>query len=63
MTNKSLFQAAILHHDPEDGTYLLVEPQFILATSQEIARTIIQREIPEELLECLEEVQTIVNPF
>lgn len=70
---KTLFEYAILHHrkptkkEEEDGqrtvSKMIVEPTRILAKNEQEAMMVIAREIPQEYVERLDEVEVIVRPF
>lgn len=59
---KHLYEVAVLHHD-KDGTTEVVKPKSILATTTEVARLAVVREIPEEYAEKLDDLEVLVRPF
>jgi len=42
---------------------VIIQPHLVVATSQEIAGTMVAREIPEEYVDKLERVEVFVRPF
>lgn len=70
MSKKSLFTYAILYHErvttkegEEIKTSVLGEPKTALSTSGKQIGMIAAREIPEDKLEYLDDIEIVVRPF
>lgn len=70
MAKGKIFEFAILRHPMPDNpndkplpSVLVQEPKYILAQDQQQATILAAREIPEESLDKLEEVEIAVRPF
>lgn len=68
MSQKSLFEYAVLHHITDDegevtDTKLLVEKNIRLESDEKVLAAKIYRELPESVIEDLENVQIIIRPF
>lgn len=60
---KSLYQVSVLHRASSGKTTVVVEPKTVLATTQEVARLTVIREVGEEYSEKLDELDVLVRPF
>lgn len=61
---RSLFEVAVLHRDPKDGTTTqVIEPTTALAKSAKTAELAVIRNVPAEYDEKLDELEVIVRPF
>lgn len=61
-----LFEYAILLHPKDDKdtkTSLLKSPTAILAKDEKQVGMLVAREIPNEYLDCLDQIEVIVRPF
>ena len=69
MEKAKLFQYAILWHPNKDEekagkkTKLVVEPQTILAPSQQVAQMIAIKSIPDEYAEHFDQIDIALRPF
>ena len=63
---KKLFEYAVLHHDQKDETVetdIIVKPTTLLAANEDTAALLVAREIPDNYIEDLENVEIIIRPF
>jgi hypothetical protein len=66
-----LYQAAVLWHPDENNeeqyqkekTKVLIEPHFLLAKNDKSAAYKLSKQIPEEYLEEIDQVEILVRPF
>lgn len=70
MSKKRLFEYAVLHHttttvdsEKEVETKILVEPTVKLAKDEKSLGMIIARQLPEDLLDDLDNVEILIKPF
>lgn len=62
MKSYNVYQCIIIK-ETEDNTTIIKDVYTIVATSEDKARTIASRDIPEEYLSDLDSVKIIIRPF
>ena len=63
MNKKNLFHVAVLFHEFEKGTVIIVQPKWILATNSVQARVILDRMVPDAFMDNLNSLEFFVVPF